>query len=168
MTWKNRIVGSGEEAPDQLMANPLNWRTHPKFQQDALQDVLEQVGVVQQVIVNRVTGHLVDGHLRVSLAMRNGAGAIPVTYVELTEEEERKILATFDPFAMMATTDAEKLGELLAEVGETEGTLGDMLRDLAAQGGVGAPVVDFKEYGDDAAKDVQHVECPSCGHVFPK
>src|SRR5450759_3885851 len=27
--WRSRIVGSGEEAPDQLVANPLNWRTHP-------------------------------------------------------------------------------------------------------------------------------------------
>ena len=34
--WRNRITGSGEEAPDQLLANPANWRTHPKAQQDAL------------------------------------------------------------------------------------------------------------------------------------
>ncbi len=27
---------SGEEAPDQLLANPANWRIHPKAQQDAL------------------------------------------------------------------------------------------------------------------------------------
>ena len=31
--WRNRIVGEGVEAPDQLLANPQNWRTHPKFQQ---------------------------------------------------------------------------------------------------------------------------------------
>ena len=34
--WRNRITGSGEEAPDQLLANPANWRLHPKAQQDAL------------------------------------------------------------------------------------------------------------------------------------
>jgi len=28
--WRNRITGSGEEAPDQLLANPANWRIHPK------------------------------------------------------------------------------------------------------------------------------------------
>ena len=28
-TWRNRIVGTGEEAPDQLLANPANWRIHP-------------------------------------------------------------------------------------------------------------------------------------------
>jgi len=28
--WRSRIVGEGEEAPDQLLANPDNWRVHPK------------------------------------------------------------------------------------------------------------------------------------------
>src|SRR6266704_2927845 len=34
--WRNRIVGHGEEDPEQLLANPKNWRIHPKNQQDAL------------------------------------------------------------------------------------------------------------------------------------
>ena len=27
--WRNRIVGTSLEPPDQLVANPRNWRTHP-------------------------------------------------------------------------------------------------------------------------------------------
>ena len=27
---------------------------------------------------------------------------------------------------------------------------------------------DFKEYGEDAADDVEFMECPKCGHSFPK
>ncbi len=42
--WRNRIVGTGEEAPDQLLANPGNWRVHPKTQQDALAGTLDEVG----------------------------------------------------------------------------------------------------------------------------
>ncbi len=38
--WRNRITGTGEEAPDQLLANPANWRVHPKAQQDALAGAL--------------------------------------------------------------------------------------------------------------------------------
>ena len=41
--WRNRITGSGDEAPDQLLANPANWRIHPKAQQDALAGALDQV-----------------------------------------------------------------------------------------------------------------------------
>jgi hypothetical protein len=28
LTWRNRITGSGQETPDQLLANPANWRSH--------------------------------------------------------------------------------------------------------------------------------------------
>ncbi len=66
-SWRNRIVGHGEEDADQLLANPANWRIHPRAQRDALAGVLSEVGWVQDVIINRRTGHVVDGHLRVSL-----------------------------------------------------------------------------------------------------
>jgi hypothetical protein len=46
--WRNRITGIGEEAPDQLLANPGNWRVHPKAQQDALAGALDAVGWVEQ------------------------------------------------------------------------------------------------------------------------
>jgi hypothetical protein len=46
--WRNRITGSGEEAPDQLLANPANWRIHPKAQQDALAGALDAVGWVRR------------------------------------------------------------------------------------------------------------------------
>lgn len=67
-TWQNRILGSGVEDAEQLLANPLNWRIHPKNQQDSLVEVLDRVGWIQQVVVNQRTGFVVDGHLRVALA----------------------------------------------------------------------------------------------------
>jgi hypothetical protein len=81
--WANRIVGSGDEAPGQLLANPRNWRTHPRAQRLAFAGLLDQVGVVAAVMVNRRTGHLVDGHLRVDLAMERGEATVPVSYVDL-------------------------------------------------------------------------------------
>ena len=44
--WESRIVGEGTEAPDQILANPMNWRKHPKHQKDALRGVLKEVGWV--------------------------------------------------------------------------------------------------------------------------
>jgi DNA modification methylase len=114
--WANRIVGHGDEAPGGLLANPANWRLHPKEQQDALAGVLFEVGWVQDIIVNRRSGHVVDGHLRVSLALRAAADSVPVVYVDLDPAEEALILATLDPLAAMATTDDAKLAELLADI----------------------------------------------------
>ncbi len=129
--WKNRIVGSGEEAPDQLLANPANWRLHPKAQQAALAGILGQVGWVQQVLVNHRTGHVVDGHLRVALAIKEGAPSVPVLYVDLDPEEEALVLASLDPLAAMAGTDDEKLRALLADVSVDSEALAAMLAGIA-------------------------------------
>lgn len=137
--WHNRIVGYGEERPDDLLANPKNWRVHPKHQQDALSGVLSEVGVVQNVLVNKVTNTLIDGHLRVTLAMRSGQPTIPVTYVELTEAEEALILATFDPISALAATDTALLEDLLRDVSTGEESVQQMLSDFAEQAGIVPP-----------------------------
>lgn len=129
--YRSRIVGHGEESPEQLLANPANFRIHPKAQQDALAGVLEQVGYVQSVIVNQTTGHLIDGHLRVTLALRQEQATVPVVYVELSPEEEALVLATFDPISALAVTDTEKLTELLQDVSVSNPAIESMLNELA-------------------------------------
>lgn len=166
--WANRIVGYGEEAPDQLMANPRNARVHPKFQQDALKGVLDEVGWVQNVIVNRASGAIVDGHLRVTLAMRHDQPLVPVTYVELTDAQEAEILATLDPITALAVYDSAQLAELLKEVQSGEAGVQAMLAELAEKMGVVPPNVEFPEYDEDVANEVEYITCPQCGHKWPK
>jgi 1-aminocyclopropane-1-carboxylate deaminase/D-cysteine desulfhydrase-like pyridoxal-dependent ACC family enzyme len=134
--WQNRIVGEGVERPDQLLANPSNWRIHPKHQQDALSAVLDNVGWVQRVIINRTTGHIVDGHLRVSLAISRNEAEVPVVYVDLTEDEELTVLATIDPLSAMAATDSAKLAELLASVQTDDAALEAVLRGVGETAGL--------------------------------
>jgi DNA modification methylase len=131
MPWRNRITGSGEETPDQLLANPANWRVHPKAQQDALAGALDQVGWVQQVLVNRRSGFVVDGHARVALALTRGEPTVPVLYVDLEPDEEALVLATLDPISAMATHDEEKLRALLAEITVDDAGLRRLLADMA-------------------------------------
>ena len=114
--WANRIVGYTEESPDQLLANPQNWRVHSKNQQIALSGVLDDIGFIAPVIVNKNTGHLVDGHLRVSLALRHEIPTIPVVYVDITEHEEREALSTFDPITNMASSDMQMLEGLIRDL----------------------------------------------------
>jgi ParB-like chromosome segregation protein Spo0J len=100
--WRNRIVGHGEVDPNDLVANPRNWRIHPQAQQEALEGVLEDVGWVDTVLVNQRTGFVVDGHLRVQLALRREEHEVPVTYLDLSEDEELEVLASYDPLSAMA------------------------------------------------------------------
>lgn len=135
-TWRSRIVETGTADPRSLIANPRNWRKHPKTQADAISGVLGEVGWVQDVIVNRTTGRLVDGHLRVEVAIQTKQATIPVTYVDLSEAEEALILATFDPISAMANADAKILRDLLDDVSTGDAAVQQMIADLAEREGV--------------------------------
>ncbi|WP_083232782.1 DNA modification methylase [Endozoicomonas atrinae] len=151
--WQDRIVGQGKENPEQLLANPQNWRIHPKSQQDALKGALDEIGWIQQVIVNQRTGHLVDGHLRVELSMREGETEVPVIYVDLTEAEEKLALATIDPLSAMAETDQAMLDSLLEGLEVQSDDLNGLLESLAS-----GELLDEAEDGlidDDACPDPQ-------------
>jgi len=144
--WANKITGYGEEDPTQLLANSHNYRIHPKFQQDALSGVLNEVGWVDDVIVNRRTSEewgadrgvetVLDGHLRVSLAISRDEPTVPVKYVDLTPDEEALILATFDPIGALAVADAEVLADLLAQVRTEDEAVQRLLDEVASEAGI--------------------------------
>jgi hypothetical protein len=137
--YQIRIVGYAMADPEQLLAHPDNYRVHPKNQQESLDGILSEVGFVQNIIVNQTTGRVIDGHLRVALALRKNIELIPVTYVNLTESEEALVLATFDPITAMAKIDNEKLEELLKYVD----TDNDALQELLYSNGVEQGITDM-------------------------
>lgn len=132
----NRIVGHGEEAVDQLLANPLNYRLHPDNQQHALAGSIDDIGFIRSVTVNRRTGRVVDGHLRVTLAARSGVATLPVEYVDLSEAEEAQALLSLDPIAAMAASDKQKLDELMRAVQSDDERVQTMLAEMAEREGL--------------------------------
>lgn len=112
-----------------MLAHPKNWRIHPQHQQEALAGVLDSVGWVQQVVVNRRTNFVLDGHLRAALAISRRE-KVPVVYVDLSEEEESLVLATIDPVSALAVTDQGKLNELLGDIDVANAAVDQMLYAL--------------------------------------
>ena len=178
--WQNRITRYGEEAPDQLLANDKNWRVHPKAQQDALEGALRKVGIVQNVVVNERSGKMIDGHLRAQMAISSGQPTVPITYVNLSDDEEALILATIDPVTGLAGTDQKLLDSLitdirLSDLGMDLGTgLNDLLNSLspdpslaAAEGEDDVPGLpsDPVSRPGDLWLLGGHVVCPHCGTV---
>ncbi len=131
--WASRIVGHDRVAPDQLLANPLNWRKHPPEQRAALKAVIDEVGFIRSVTVNKRTGNLIDGHERVWQALTTDQPLIDIEYVDLSEEEEKKALATMDPIGEMSKVDHEKFEELLAEVEPMAEGLSEIIAGLRSK-----------------------------------
>lgn len=137
-SWRQRVTHSELVDPEQLLANPYNFRIHSMQQQRAMEGVLGKLGWLGRgCLVNSVTGRVIDGHMRVSLAMSNRQ-PVPVDYVELTEDEERLAIATYDPIGGMAVIDSDAYVSLAGEI-------------------------DFDEIGKEIARVIQATAAPLHG-----
>jgi hypothetical protein len=179
--WEKKIVGYGDHAVSDLLANESNWRRHSPAQLIPLLGVLQTVGVVQNLLVNKRASAawpetargrevLVDGHARVLLAQQHGQSVLPVTYVELTPNEEAQILLMLDPLTAMAESDRDALSALLQQVQSEDAAVRAFLAQLGESQGIiligstetRAPDT-FPEYDEDIP--VEHT-CPRCGYQF--
>jgi len=167
-TYKNRIIGSGEESLDNILFNPRNWRIHPLNQQDALKGVLEEVGWVQQVIINKRTGNLIDGHLRCQLAAREGNKTIPVLYVDIDEAEEELVLATLDPIAGMAATDKAKLEQLFQDINSDNENVQKLISEIATEHIVNQPTDEDWMAAFDGGGEGGNLDTVNVTFVIPK
>jgi DNA modification methylase len=132
---KSRIIEHASVSPDALAANPRNWREHPPVQRAALRGILDEIGWVQSVIVNKRSNRIIDGHLRVDLARQNGEATVPVVYVDLSDAEERTMLLALDPIAELATPNRTAVMELLQGLSTPNAAVRDLLAQIASRYG---------------------------------
>jgi hypothetical protein len=174
--WPLKIVGYGQVLTASILANEHNWKIHPAAQQQALATLLTEVGLVQNLCINRRTSPawdsaeryvetLVDGHARVLLALRHGQAMLPVTYVDLTPQEERAILLLLDHTAGMAAADEDLLSALLHDpvTQENGAALLVFFEELA--GAQTAPG-EAARTGTTRGQGPREVCCPACGACF--
>ena len=154
--WKNRIIEQGMCDPNDLNLNPNNWREHPKFQRESMNAVLDEIGWVQSVIVNKTTGNLIDGHLRVEEARKKGE-QVPYLIVDLTEEEEKLLLSVFDPITGLADTNKEILQNLMEEIHTDNDNLNDLLENIRSTNKIDINLtVDLSGFGKQDNRDIRY------------
>jgi hypothetical protein len=167
---RNRIVERQMLRPGDLLDHPGQWRDHTDAQAQAMAGILREVGIASTLKAwrsERAGGGLVtwDGHLRKSL---DPDLEWPVDILDITDAEADYLLSVFDPVSAMAVADAGALDALLSSVQSGEAAVQAMLAELAVNAGIVPPDIDWKEYDESAADDVEYHECPSCGHKWPK
>lgn len=171
--WRNRIVESGAANPQELAKgyNSANWRSHPQIQREALEEALDSIGVLQPVLFNRLSGKVIDGHLRIELAILKGQPLIPVNYVELTDDEEAFALATLDAITEQAQPIPDKLAALLERTREMTAErpgLRAMLEALKERAGINGNGHEAKDAEPqiDKAKELQAKWSTALGQVW--
>src|SRR5712664_3303913 len=111
-----------------LLANPKNWRIHPKAQTAALRGLLGEVGYADALLARELPDgrlQLIDGHLR---AETTPNAIVPVLVLNVTESEADKILLTLDPIFFNETADTERIGRLLETVRSDSPAVEELLR----------------------------------------
>lgn len=172
--WDDHIVGLERKSPGELNANPQNWRRHPDAQRATMAAAFDEVGKVAPLIENLrsvakgwPTGEdpvLLDGHLRLELALEHGEESLPVVVVDLTKRQEQLALATLDPIGTQAEADPELLAALLEMAPPENADLAGMISALLPE-----DVPDFLPGSEDDQGRLDQkkpIVCPECGHEF--
>lgn len=112
---RDRIKEVRTVKASELIPNPDNWRNHPPEQRRAMEAAFRAHGNVDFLkVVETDDGlMLVDGHLRDEIL---GEQDVRVAVLDMDAQEAKQVLATFDPLALAAEVDQERLAILLAEI----------------------------------------------------
>lgn len=99
---------------DQLVPAPYNPRrplAAPARRK--LRASLEAFGLVEPLVWNERTGHVVGGHARLGLLRELGTAEVPVSVVRLTGEQERALNVVLNNQEAQGRFDPSKLADLL-------------------------------------------------------
>jgi hypothetical protein len=136
---KDRIKELRRVPAKELVPNAKNWRRHSKKQQMAMLATLHEIGYADALLAREDKNGklvLIDGHLRAGTTPNQ---QVPVLVLDVTEKEAEKILATADPLAAMADTDATALQVLTSGIEFQVPEFGDFVRTLSGQDALEIP-----------------------------
>ena len=166
---RNRVKELRYVRPSDLADHPQQWRIHGELQQQAMQGLLREVGIAGALLAyeSPTTGLTsIDGHLRKSLADT----LWPTLILDVTDEEARLLLASYDPVSAMAETNRAQLAALLADVTTGDAGVQALLAQLAEANGIAAltdarPLVDV-EPEVDRAEALREQYCVEMGQLW--
>lgn len=131
---------------------------------DAIVESIVLDGVYRPIYASRATGHIVAGHHVYAAMLSEGMQTVPVIFLDVTPEEELRILAKDNQLARMAWMDPALETELVKRIAQTD-------QGLAGTGYDDAWLIKAITSQDSpytpGAVPTNEVQCPNCGHAFP-
>jgi ParB-like chromosome segregation protein Spo0J len=154
---------------DSLVPYARNPRTHSEEQIAQIAASIREFGFTNPILIDSKQG-IIAGHGRFAAAKELGLEKVPcIDLSHLTDEQKRSYLIADNKLALnggwndellrLELTDLKELGADLELTGFDAMELADIMLGKD---------VEFKEFDESAADDVQLLTCPKCGHTFPK
>jgi|TARA_Y100000296_G_C5178830_1_gene261972 hypothetical protein len=155
MQIKNRVKELRLVKASEIIANPKNWRQHPKSQSNALKGMLSEIGYADALVAYETSEGLmlIDGHLR---AETTPDMEVPVLVTDLNEQEADKLLVTLDPLGAMARSDRGALDELLGNMTLQDQQMKQMLSNIRARTEFETEYIDPRELHPHPRNYVKH------------
>jgi len=83
-----------------------------------LERSLREFGLVEPLIWNERTGHVVGGHARLAILKSMGVKSVPVSVVRLTPRREKALNIVLNNMEAQGRYDPDRLADLLEELAE--------------------------------------------------
>jgi ParB-like chromosome segregation protein Spo0J len=174
---QNRIVQI-----DSLMSHPRNYRIHPKHQIDKLVLSLQRFGQGRSIVVQDSPEHpvIVAGHGIVEAAQalqwqELRADILPADWTDtqiegylIADNLHSEEASDNEELLAMLLQEQQDAGFDLASLGTDDETLRQMIEAMGDGYLNGAPDVQFKEYDETVADDLDTELCEQCGKLCMK
>jgi len=162
------MVQSEIRNPQELEAAPWNPGEHPQEQLDQIGDSFDQFDQFKNVVIwqNKV----IAGKGVWQTAIQKGLTELEVKdYSHLTEEQAKMLCLADRALPAGGFTSPEVLQQVLDELGDVSQIPG-VTEAWLAQFSLNADVqdIEFQEYDESIADDVEVCVCPTCGHEHTK
>lgn len=154
---------------DSLVPYSRNPRTHSEEQITQIAASIREFGFTNPILIDS-NQKVIAGHGRLAAAKELGMEKVPcIDLSHMTEEQRRAYIIADNKIALnggwnedllrVELTALKELGSDLELTGFDAMELADIMLGKD---------VEFKEYDESTADDVQMLTCPKCGHNFPK
>ena len=95
--WRDKIVGIAQIGSHHIPEYVNNLQFPPNHKNNVLNTLVNKMGRARFLIVNRITGHVLDGQRWAQQPPHAEQDTLTVAYVDLSQEEEEQALAALTP-----------------------------------------------------------------------
>jgi ParB-like chromosome segregation protein Spo0J len=146
-----------------------NPRAHSEAQVRQIAESIREFGFTNPILLDGGNG-VIAGHGRLAAASMLGLKTVPCIELSHLSEAQKRTYTIADnkltlngiwneELLRLELKDLKDLGANLELIGFDAMELADIMLGKD---------IEFKEYDESAADDVQMLTCPKCGHTFPK